>query len=122
MIWGKFPEHCDRELTAINFANAARSLELLGADGEDDDEDDDRDPVIALQGYEKVARALLSGGDKAAAVGRNHEILKHVNLKTDVEVDGTHGARDARFRRTQICVFRRRGGELRGGVSRVSSH
>ena len=86
MIWGKFPEHCDRELTAINFANAARSLELLGADGEDDDEDDDRDPVIALQGYEKVARALLSGGDKAAAVGRNHEILKHVNLKRTLKL------------------------------------
>lgn len=86
MIWGKFPEHCDRELTAINFANAARSLELLGADGEDDDEDDDRDPVIALQGYEKVARALLSGDDKAAAVGRNHEILKHVNLKRTLKL------------------------------------
>jgi hypothetical protein len=33
-----------------------------------------------------VARALLSGGDKAAAVGRNHEILKHVNLKRTLKL------------------------------------
>jgi hypothetical protein len=87
MIWGKFPEHCDRELTAINFANAARALELLGVDGEDDGEEDELcDPVVSLERYDKVARALLSGGDKVAAVGQNHEILKHVNLKRTLKL------------------------------------
>lgn len=72
LTWGPFPEGCDRELTALNVARIASTLDKI--------EDELKRRDCSFDSSEKVSSEsarilrLLDGDDKIAALTRTHEL------------------------------------------------
>jgi len=72
LTWGAFPEGCDRELTALNVARIASTLDKI--------EDELKRRDCSFDSSEKVSSEsarilrLLDGDDKIAALTRTHEL------------------------------------------------
>jgi hypothetical protein len=77
IIWGRFPEGVDRELTALNFSKACRIVETVRRKVERDRFSDVRENVSMLS---RATTMLAGDGDTIAGVCATHEVRKYLHL------------------------------------------
>ena len=102
IIWGRFPEGVDRELTALNFSKACRIVETVRQNVEKNRFRNMSENVSMLS---RATTMLAGDGDKIAGVCATHEVRKYLHLTQVVLSVSMRGeVQDVNYAADTVCL------------------